>query len=646
MSKTFTVTSPTDPRVRSGMYVGGIGSGGFEPRADGRFHRNQIYNEWRRENQLDLMFFHRAPGKEIRSLRFGGYNSAWGVFPGVDGITYSERFPDVSLSYPDQNVSITFSSFFIPGDVKNSSLPCVRMQVKGSGKLLLYLPVPGKCTYVHGKGSLVVTGKDREMGFSSKTGTFLVTNTLAWKTKVLYWDKWEPGIKPSGDLGTDFVWYAGIFWEGDIDDEAILAWYCPESRDLEGNFIGHRYANDFDSCADVLRYVRRNARTLQRKTEAFADSVHSARDVPRYVTDAYTAQLSTFVKASWLTKDGRFGVWEGGCGCCGLQTTDVSYYGSWLYAKLFPELEKSGMRLTAQFQRKKDGWIPHFFPGTFEHIDEYRRKDMNMQYVLMAYRDVTLWRDRAFLREVYPSVKRAMKGAEAWDTNGDMIPEVEARAQTFDTWDFTGSSIYLATLWLASLHAAAQMAPRFGDTASGKHWSSMAEIVETNIERIFWNGEYFILAQDVNGTRDECCLLDALSGDWYSRLLGLGGILDDAKVSSHLKACIKYNRTRIDHSYMNGYLLTDEDGHCMINGGYPDKRRTGHQQYEPWTGLEYTFGLHCLLMGMKTEGLRAIRDVEERHDTCGMHWNHIECGGEYFRPMVIGAAWDLLRSVK
>jgi uncharacterized protein (DUF608 family) len=312
-----------------------------------------------------------------------------------------------------------------------------------------------------------------------------------------------------------------------------------------------------------------------------------------------------------------------------------------MYANMFPSLEKAGIGLTAKFQRRSDGWIPHFFPGTFRRIDEYRRKDMNMQFVLMAYRDAFLWNDRTFAGQMYPAVKRAMRGAYRWDTNGDGIPEVEGKAQTFDAWGFTGTSIYLATLWLGALKACAAMAKKAGDTLFAKRCLKDSATVRERIISAFYNGEYFILAVD-GESKDECCLIDALSGDWYCRLSGLGGILDDALVKSHLRACFKYNRKKIDPSYMKAYYTPGEKGFCYINGGYPDGRRVCFQQYEPWTGLEYTLALHCALMGMKREAMQVVKDVYDRKMSCGQHWNHIECGGEYFRPMVIGALWELL----
>jgi uncharacterized protein (DUF608 family) len=629
----ITITTPSDPRVRSGVYIGGIGAGGFEPRPDGRYYRCQIHNQWRTEQHLDLSFLH-SNGKQTRILRLDELNIAHGTIPGVRRIEYEGAFPHASLAFPECGVTLDFSSFFVPGDVTRSALPACCLNVRGAGSCMMFFPVDENAEYRIGKDRIVVAGKQGSIAirFGNALVGVLPRNNMMWyihniKSPKSFWK-----AKPRGH--TQAPSYIAILWHGTYDEKAIIAWHYPDSRDFNGNFMGHWYARSFGDAGHVLSYVMRNRRSLQRTTDRFRASVLDSR-MPDFVKEAYLAQMPSFTKQSWLAKDGRFGVWEGACCCCGIQTTDVAYYGSWLYARLFPELEKSAIMLTARHQRA-DGWIPHAFYGNFSKVDLYVRRDLNMQFVMMAFRDWKLWRDRAFLSHIYPHVKRALALAYTWDADGDMIPEVLPRGQTFDAWEFKGPAIYVASLWLASLRMAAIMARAQGDFRSATRWEHDFSVARTNTDRLFWNGEYFSLAID-GKKRDDCCLVDALSGDWYCRLLGLGGLFDDLKVRAHLRAVLKYNRKTVDHSYMKSYVSPGEKGFCIINGGYKDNRRIGLQQYEPWTGMEYAFALHCWLMGMKREALQTIRDVHERLQTSGHTWNHVECGGEYFRPMVIGA---------
>jgi uncharacterized protein (DUF608 family) len=262
--------------------------------------------------------------------------------------------------------------------------------------------------------------------------------------------------------------------------------------------------------------------------------------------------------------------------------------------------------------------------------------------VLIVFRDAVLWKDRAFAREMWPAVKKAMECARGMDKDGDLLPEVAGTAQTFDSWGFTGTAIYTATLWLGALKAAAKMARDLGDGKAAGWYEEDFEIARANTIAKLWNGKYFILAVD-GKKRDEGCLIDALAGDWYCRQLGLGGVLPYDMAAAHLREVFRLNRKRVDISYMKAYATPGEKGWCYINGGYPDGRRVGFQQYEPWTGMEYAYALQLDIMGMRKMALKVVKDIHDRKVKCGMVWNHVECGGDYFRPMVIGALWDRLR---
>jgi uncharacterized protein (DUF608 family) len=624
---------------RSGVYVGGIGSGGFEVRADGLFYCRQMFNEWRKRDMFEALFIHSKGTDECllstQDLSWTGERLA-----GVEQVEYTGEFPKVTLRYPQRNMTIEFTSIFIPGDLKNSSLPAVHLRIKGKGRLQFLVPTIYKAVPRLDGKTLMLQSEEGALGVWSGKGKLEPypqrDRWIAGRRIMDPTAHWRPAAIDEAHACPCF---AGMYWEGNIDDEVIIAWHFPDSRDNEGNFMGQWYTNHFSSCKEVLDYMVANKRTLLKKTEKYHRSIYGSTQ-PAFVKDAYSSQLSEFIKQSWHTKDGLFGVWEGGCCCCGLQTTDVAYYGSWLYAEMFPELDKAGLRLTAKFQRD-DGWIPHFFPGTFNRIDEYRRKDMNMQFVLMVWRDYYITKDKAFLDEMYPFMKKAMECTYGWDKDGDMLPEVEPAAQTFDSWHFSGCAIYTASLWLAALKAMAKISPLAGDHAYGEKCVRDYETAKTNVIAKLWNGRYFILADDA-GKKDEGCLLDALTGDWYCRMTGLGKLFDDIQVVSHLKACIKLNRKPIDPATMKEYRAPGEKGYCYINGGYPDNRNAGCQAFEPWTGMEYAFAIHLHLAGMKKEALQVIKEVHDRKESCGLVWNHIECGTDYYRPMVIGGFWKLL----
>lgn len=625
---------------RSGAYMGGVGAGGFEPRPDGRFYRNMVWDEWQSEQELDAVFVHMDAKGNKRMLRLDDFAYTHGAVKGVDKVVYRGEFPKVSMEFPETGVKIDYTSIFIPGDAKNSSLPAVLVRVRGKGKLsfLMASRKPGVPRLE--KKAAFIEGKWGGVGVYSAKARPLAIETLHRGWSITFLDKWhskDPFPLKNNKPGDYEI---GLHWEGGFDDEFVMCWHNPDLRERYGKFLGHYYQNYFPNVRQVMKYVLANRKALKGKSEAFHKSIYGAK-VPPYLKDAYSAQFACLAKQSWFAKNGNFGVWEGSCDCCGLQTTDVAYYGSWLYSRVQPFMERMGISLTARFQNRKDGWIPHCFYGTFHAIDEYRRKDMNSQFTMMVLRDYLQWKDRGFLKRIYPNVKAAVEGAWKWDTNGDGLPEVEGTAQTFDSWGFSGTSSYIAGLWLATLKGAAILARDMGDMEFAEKCRAAFAPAQATMVKKLWNGKWFAIASD-GKKRDDCCLLDALSGDWVMRALGLGGVLPDSLVRSHLKSCLKLNRKKYDGSYMKQYGTPGERGWCYINGGYATDKRIGWQQYEPWTGIEYAFAVHLQVMGMKKEAMRVVKDVHDRRASCGTVWNHQECGGDYYRAMMVGAFWELV----
>jgi len=632
--------TPGSPNIRSGPYAGGIGAGGFEVRADGRFYRCHIWGEWAKEALLDAFFCHRDRKGVVRYLRLGDEIHTGKVIPGVPEVRMDAMFPNIRMEFPAAGVTVEYESFFIPGDLKNSSLPAVRVRVRGEGELLFMVAGKNISSASVRKGEVFLEGPAGGLGLVSRKARAFSLPDWAVGGAIHQWINWRNRFNAPGRSDKKKAMRsAGLHWTGKINDEFTFCWHQPANRDNTGKPMGQWYSRHLGGVRQVASYVRSNLNKLKAGTEKFASSIRKA-PTTRELRETYSSQMFSFVKQSWLAKDGRFGEWEGSCSCCGVQTTDVSYYGSWLYYGMFPELERAGIKLTGKFQRK-DGWIPHFFPGTFDRIDEYRRKDMNMQYVLMIWRDYLKWKDRGFLREMWPSFRKAIEGVYAWDKDKDGIPEVEGSAQTFDCWGFSGLSSFIAILWMAALRVGGEAAREMGDYVFALTCDANLERVRHHTIKTLWNGKYFDLAVD-GKKRDKCCMLDTLSGDWYCRMMGLGGLLPDAMVASHLKSCLRMCRKRMDPKIMAHYYTPGEIGWYYANGAYPDGHNVCFQQVEPWTGIEYAFAVHLALMGMKKESLKVVKDVHDRKARCGMIWNHIECGGDYFRPMMIGGLWDLL----
>ena len=406
-----------------------------------------------------------------------------------------------------------------------------------------------------------------------------------------------------------------------------LSWHFPHHLSPSGPDLGHAYEEWFKDAEAVNRFLVANYAPHREATLAFAGALANTTLGPE-LGEAWSAQLSTLVKCTWWNRDGGFAVWEG-LGCCGFQTMDVSYQGSGSIIALFPELQQRQMEMSAAFQRA-DGRVPHFFTPDLARVDNsFDRVDMNPQFVLMVCRD-WLWRgDRAYLETMWPHVQRAIANTALLDTDGDGLPDKDTRLNTYDNWDFFGTPAYISSLWLASLKAGVRLAESMHDTATADGWREALRKGAASFDRLLWNGEYYSLWVD-GSRRDECCMSDQLSGEWYTQLMGLGQSLPRERVVAALRAIVRHN-------------FSPEQG--LINASYPAGAQPRFPTFENpqaagnWTGIEYAFASMLMEFGLVEEGVALVRAVGDRYARAGRIWNHVECGDHYYRAM---CSWTTL----
>jgi hypothetical protein len=414
------------------------------------------------------------------------------------------------------------------------------------------------------------------------------------------------------------------------DVRFVVAWHFPHHFSTRGPEMGHMYERWFPDALAVARFLNDNAAAHREAVLSFADTLADTT-LGRPIAEAWSSQLTTLVKSTWWTRRGDFAVWEG-FGCCGFHTMDVSYQGSYSIMALYPELQLSQMRLGARFQRA-DGRVHHFFTPDFDAVDnQFERVDMNPQFVLMVCRDWLWTGDRDYLRQLWPNVTRALDVIAQLDSDGDGLPDRDTRRNTYDVWDFLGTPSYIASLWLAGWKAGARLAEDMGDEQRAAQYREKLERGRAAFLDRLWNGEYFSLWVD-GERRDECCMTDQLSGEWYTRLMGLGNQLPEERILQALRAVYRYN-------------FTPEQG--LVNATYPPGRAPrikafgNFQAAGNWTGIEYATASLWFDHGMVPEAFAVVEAVDRRYRRAGRIWNHVECGDHYYRAM---CSWATLLGV-
>lgn len=405
-----------------------------------------------------------------------------------------------------------------------------------------------------------------------------------------------------------------------------LSWYFPHHLTAAGRDMGHRYSAWYGSALDVNRYLTENYGRHRAATFDFARTLADT-SLGTPLAFAWSSQLSSLISNTWWTRDGSYAIWEG-LGCCGLSTTDVDYDGSFPVVAMFPELKLSQMRQIIEHQNQQ-GQVPHNYPGDVSRVDEgFARVDLNPQFVMMVWRDYLWTGDRQYLQYMAPHVVRAMDFTQSLDTNGDGLPDRQTAIQTYDQWRMRGTPSYIASLWIGALEAAIRIATELEMHADAQRWTSTLQQASATFDRMLFNGEYYSLWVD-GAVRNELCMTDQLSGEWFSRIIGLPSPISAANLARAIESVFRYN-------------FNPEFG--LHNATAPRRGAdllalNNLQAGGLWSGIEFAFASFLMASGHYEEGRRIVEAIHRRYLRAGQPWNHVECGGHYSRAM---SSWATL----
>ena len=399
-----------------------------------------------------------------------------------------------------------------------------------------------------------------------------------------------------------------------------LSWYFPHHLTEEGHEMGHMYSNWFSDAAQVNRFLCANYKQHRAATENFARTLTdtSCGDAMAF---AWSSQLSSLVTNTWWTRDGGYAIWEG-LGCCGLSTTDVDYQGSFPVVALFPELKLSQMKRIIAHQNEL-GQVPHNYTNDLDKVDRgFARVDMNPQFVMMVYRDYLWTGDREYLAIMWPHVARAMAFTESLDTNGDGLPDRDTGLQTYDQWRMRGAPSYIASLWIGALSAAIRIAEAADKAGDAKHWTDLLAKASASFDNVLFNGEYYSLWVD-GKTRDELCMTDQISGEWFTHLIGLPMAISQKNFNQSVDSIFK-------HNFNPEFGLHNA---TAPKGGAGLLAITNLQAGGLWSGIEFAFASFLMDHGRYADGVKVVEAIHRRYLRAGQPWNHVECGGHYSRAM-------------
>ncbi len=410
-----------------------------------------------------------------------------------------------------------------------------------------------------------------------------------------------------------------------------------------GEPVGRYYSNRFGSAREVAEHLAENFIRLAGQTRRWVDTWYDST-LPQWFLNRTFANTSTLATSTcYRFADGRFYAWEG-IGCCAGTCTHVWHYAQ-AVARVFPELERD-------LRRRVDYGVGFDErTGGIGHRAEFGRSpadDGQAGVILRTLREHQMSCDDAFLKDLWPRVKKAVQYLIDKDGNADGIIE-GPQPNTLDA-AWYGKIAWLTSLYLAALRAGQEMALEMGETEFAQKAGEVYERGAQNIVKLLFNGEYFIQIPDPEHMdaigADTGCYIDQVFGQSWAFQVGLGRLYSREHIRKALQSLWTYNFAPdvgpFKEVYKKGrpYALAGDAGMIMCTWPRGGKRKDWekHWQFgyfnECMSGFEWQVAGHMIAEGMSKEGLAVARAIHDRyHPSLRNPYNEIECSDHYARAM-------------
>jgi non-lysosomal glucosylceramidase len=500
-----------------------------------------------------------------------------------------------------------------------------------------------------------------------------------WNSPMLFWDAFsqdgallnEPAAR---NAVAALCQQKSIPAGGSASFTFLLAWHFPNRTpewcgwdfpEGEGQtIIGNYYATRFKDAWEVAEYTAANLESLENRTRTFVNAF-AASTLPAAVKEAASATLSTLATTTcFRTADGEFHGFEGSDdhrGCCFGNCTHVWNYET-ATAFLFPSFARSLRKAAFGYSMDDQGGM-RFRQLLPDGKARYHiaAADGQMGQIIHAYLDWKLSGDQAWLKTMWPRVKKAVEFAwipGGWDANRDGVLD-GVQHNTYDV-EFYGPNPLCGIYYLGALRAAEEMGRAAGDEASAKEYRRLFDQGSRWIDANLFRGEFYV--QEIRGFRPDQispqlrsgmgsenteqpeyqvgagCLIDQLLGQYLADIAGLGPLVSPQHVRTTMDSIYRYNykRSLVDHdTVQRTYALNDEAAVVVCDYGKAPRPHIPFPYYaEAWTGLEHSTAALMFYSGMIPQGVEYVENLRARYDGVKRNpWDEAECGHHYARAM-------------
>ena len=406
----------------------------------------------------------------------------------------------------------------------------------------------------------------------------------------------------------------------------------------------HYYTKQFSSAMEVAEYIAQHFKKLREQTLLWKKTWYKST-LPWWFLERTFMNISTLATTtSHRFKSGRFYAWEG-VGCCPGTCTHVYQYAHAM-SRIFPELEKDE-RVRVDLGIGYDdttGMIRIRGEKTGPSIDGQAGT------ILRIYREYLMSPDDQILKEHWDKIKKAVVFVMQQDKNQDGMEDT-AMENTLDAL-WSGEISWIVGLCIAAVFAGQKMAEEMQDPDFVQICKNYVEKGRKNMEKLLFNGEYFIHRPDPAIGKKEIgsyntCHIDQVYGQSWAWQVGLGRVLDKEKTLSALRSLWKYNFMPDvgpyikEHKGGRFYALAGEGG--MVMNANPKKEDKPYGEAKAWqigyfsecmSGFEHQVASHLMAEGMIEESLVLTKTIHDRYHAFKRNpFNEIECSDHYARAM-------------
>ena len=311
----------------------------------------------------------------------------------------------------------------------------------------------------------------------------------------------------------------------------------------------------------------------------FANHLKNPKDQEKFATLALNT-LSFLADATIWDVKNKFLVRE----CADypfFNSLDVYFYGSFALLYLLPELDGHTMKYFAdavlaeeltlrryweyvsrpfailpansKFEgfRAVRGAVVHDLGSPFDikpdaynwhNVKEW--KDLAPKFVLMVLRHYKYTGNKDVLVYCWQAVSESIAYLENLIHEGEYIPLTNGTDDTFDNLSSYGISVYSASLWIAGLRAAAEIAKLLDHSDKQKHYSELTKLASRDFDSALWNeqeGYYHFFSTPISvkhlstndlqeSSKGFAKLGLEITGDKFADLKTLNNYLDDSSL--------------------------------------------------------------------------------------------------------------------